>query len=542
MRLLISLGLAVSAAALASEAAKAVSAPTIRRHVFVLGADELEGRAVGTEGGDKAARYIAGELKRYGLRPLGEDRSFHQAVPLHGSRPDPSNELFLVSECGSGPLRVAQDYLLEAGGSETLLPQPVGIVFAGYGIVAPEFHHDDYQDLDVSGRVVLVLSGEPPSDDAGYFAGERPSVYSTFEAKQRLALSRGARGTLLLPSVQEPAWKDWEYWVGQYTEETISLGYSVPRHLAVRLNPSVAGRLFCRSGRDLAAVHRLEASRRVRSFPLGAQVWYRGSFEERDFTSTNVVAALPGSDPELRDTWVLVSAHYDHLGIGPAEDGDAIYNGVIDNAIGVAGALEIARVLGEGRERPGRSIAFVFTTGEEEGLLGSSHYVEHPLVPLSRTVANVNVDGLAHLDVFSDVIGIGGELSTLGETLEHVAGRHGLRVTEPPAILADSEAFAFSDQAAFAEAGVPAILVNEGFQGGRLPPDAALARFLDWGRTRYHRPSDDLTQPLDFEASRSHAALLLDFVLDLAAGAEAPRWRDGAPYAAAQVRARAERR
>jgi hypothetical protein len=542
MRLLISLGLAVSAAALASEVERDVSADAIRRHVFVLGADELEGRAVGTEGGDKAARYIAGELKRYGLQPLGGDSGFFQPVPLHASRPDPSNELFLVSECGSGPLTVTEDYLLESGGPGALLPQPTPIVFAGYGIVAPEFGHDDYLGLDASGKVVAVLTGEPPSSDPAFFAAERPTVYSTPEAKQRLALSRGARGTILLPSVQEPAWKDWEYWVRQYFEETIGLAYSVPRHLAVRLHPRHAGRLFCGSGTDLASIHRKEAPRDVAGFPLDARVWYRGAFLERDFTSPNVVGALRGSDPERRDEWLLVSAHYDHLGIGPAEDGDAVYNGVVDNAIGVAGALEIARVLAARPQQPRRSIAFVFTTGEEEGLLGSSHYVDHPLAPVSRTVANVNVDGLAHLDAFSEVIGVGTELSSLGETLERVARRRGLRVSEPPTVLADSEAFAFSDQAAFAEAGVPAILVNEGFAGGRLSPGAALERYLEWGRTRYHRPSDDLSQPLDFEASRAHVELLVDLVLEIAESPERPRWREGSRYAAAQTRARAERR
>jgi len=542
MRSLILLGLAACAGAALSEPALEISAEAIRRHVFVLGADELEGRGVGAPGADKAAGYIAGELKRYGLQPLGPGASFLQPVPLHGSRPDPSNELFLVTPCGSGPLRLVGDYLLELGGSGTLLPQPVPVVFAGYGIVAPEFDHDDYRGIEVSGKVVAVLTGEPASRDPDYFDGARPTVYSTVEAKRRLALSRGARGTLLLPSFQEPAWKDWEYWVRQYLEETISLAYSVPRHLAVRLGPMAARRLFCGSELDLAGIHRLEARQQLRSFALESQVWYRGSFLERDFVSSNVAAVLRGADLELRDTWVLVSAHLDHLGIGPAEDGDAIYNGVIDNAIGVAGALEIARVLAKREKPPRRSIAFLFTTGEEEGLLGATHYVEHPLAPISRTVANVNVDGLAHLDAFSDVIGIGAELSSLGETLARVAGRRGLRVSAPPAVLADSEAFARSDQAAFAEAGIPAILVNEGFAGGRFPPQTALARFLEWGRTRYHRPSDDLRQPLDFAASRSHAALLADLVWELSEQAEAPRWRVDGPYAAAQARARAEKR
>jgi hypothetical protein len=519
-----------------------VAAEDIHRHVAFLGSDALEGRAAGSEGGERAARYVAGELERLGLRPLGDDGGFFQPVPLHASSPEPSNELFVVSECGSGPLRPGADYLLEAGGSGTLLPQPVDVVFAGFGIVAPEFDYSDYQGLDVSGKVVAVLNGEPPSDDPAYFEGERPTVYATAEAKQRLALSRGARGTLLLPSVQEPAWKDWDYWLRQYSGETVRLAYSVPRHLAARLSPAAAERLLCGSGLDLAAVHHLESRHGLRSFALPVQVRYQGSFHVRDFVSANVAAALPGSDPKLREEWVLVSAHYDHLGIGPAENGDTVYNGVVDNALGVAGALEIARALAAGPDRPRRSVAFLFTTAEERGLLGATHYVEHPLVPIARTVANVNVDGLAHLDAFDDVIGVGAELSDLGESLERVARRAGLRVSEPAAVLAGSEAFAYSDQAAFAEAGIPALLVNEGFEGGSVPADVALARFLEWGRTRYHRPSDDLTQPLDFEASRRHTVLLLDLVRELADADAPPRWRAGTRYATTQARARAEGR
>jgi hypothetical protein len=542
MRLATAFGLAAGLAHLPAESGPGVSAQALRRHVFVLGADELEGRAPGTRGGDKAARYLAGELKRFGLRPLASDGSFYQAVPLHGSRPDPLNELVLVSACGAGALRLGEDYLLEAGGSGTLLPQALDVVFAGHGIVAPEFGHDDYAGLDVAGKVVAVLTGEPASADPARFAGARPTVYSSVEAKLRLALSRGARGTLLVPSSREPAWKDWEYWRRQYFEETISLAYSVPRHLAVRLSPAAAERLFCGAPLDLPALHRREQHGALRGFPLPAQVRYRGSFHERDFVAPNVAAVVPGNDPKLAGTWLLVTAHYDHLGIGPAEDGDAVYNGVVDNAIGVAAALEIARALAARGGRTRRSVAFLFTTAEEEGLLGASHYIEHPLVPLARTVANVNVDGLAHLDAFSEVIGIGAELSSLGAALERVAQGRGLRLVEAPAVLMDSEAFAFSDQAAFAEAGIPAILVNEGFAGGRLPAAAALERFLEWGRLRYHRPTDDLTQPLDFEASRHHAELLLDLVLELADAEQAPAWKAGSPYAAARARRRDEGR
>jgi Zn-dependent M28 family amino/carboxypeptidase len=299
--------------------------------------------------------------------------------------------------------------------------------------------------------------------------------------------------------------------------------------------------LFCDARWDLDAVHRMERDHTLRSFPLAARVRFRGEFRERDFFGRNVVALLPGGDPKLADTYVLVSAHYDHLGVGPPVEGDRIYNGVVDNALGVAGVLEIARVLAARPEPPARSVVFLFPTAEEEGLLGSLYYLDHPLVPVHRTVANVNVDGLANVDTFADVVGIGAERSTLGETLVRVAARRGLEVSEIPP-LARAEPFNFSDQAAFAEVGVPALLVNEGLHWFRHTPEEALARYAEWGRTRYHQPSDDLAQPLNFEASRQHVDLLADLVWEIANDPEPPRWHPGQPEALAQLRTRAEGR
>jgi len=517
------------------------SAERIRRHTDFLGADALEGRAAGSPGAERAAAYIAGEVERAGLRPLGRDGSFFQPVPLHGTFPEATNELFVVSDCGSGPLRLGEDFLLYSGGVQALIPKAVPLVFAGYGVVAPEFGHDDYAGLDVDGKVVVALSGEPLSDDPERFAGAQPTVYGTAEAKQRTALSRGARGSILLPSAlgRQRSWDDLRQ---EFAFEHVSLAYALPRHMSALLSRQAAERLFCGASRDLAEVHRLEREGGVGGFPLPTRIWFRGEFRERDFVSTNVAAVLPGRDPELAGTSVIVSAHYDHLGVGPPVDGDAIYNGVVDNAIGVAAALEIARALAARAEPPRRSVAFLFTTAEEQGLLGSIYYIDHPLLPLHLTVANLNVDGLAHVARFEDVIGIGAELSTLGGTLERVARRRGLAVSKVPAVLARSDAYAFSDQAAFAEAGIPAILINEGFRWSGWFADEALSSFLEWMSTRYHQPSDDLGQALDFQASRQHAELLLGFVLEVADDPEAPRWLLGSPQEKAQIRTREDGR
>ena len=519
-----------------------VKSEEIRRHVTFLGDDARGGRAVGTAGIEQAARYLVAELAGAGLPPLPAAPAFLQAVPLHASRPAPHAEVLLVSDCGSGPLRVGDECLIEAGGEESLIPQPADVVFAGYGIVAPELDYNDYQDLDVAGKVVAVLLGEPASVDPSYFAGEHPTVHSSAAVKQRVAMSRGARGTLLLPSALDPSWKDWPYWQRQFAFDHVSLAYSVPGHLTAWLSPEAAARLFCGAPSGIDEVHAMERRHQVHGFPLATRIRFRGEFVERDFVSSNVAAWIQGSDPQLRDTYVLVSAHYDHLGLGPPVRGDAIYNGVVDNALGVAGVLEIARSVAALPLPPRRSIVFLLTTGEEEGLLGASYYVDHPLVPLSQTVANVNVDGLACLGPFRDVIGIGGELSSLNEVLERGARRRGLASSSVPAVLASLDAYAASDQAAFAEGGIPALLVSEGFAHSPAGPEKALARFLAWGQAHYHQPSDDLQQPLDFEASREHVALLRDLVLDLANDPAAPTWKAGSRFALARLRSQAEGR
>lgn len=533
--------LALAGAALAAPSpGTGVSADSIRSHTLFLGDDALEGRAPGSPGAQRAARYIAGQLERAGLEPLGRDGSWVQDVPLHGTAPGDGSDLVVTSACGSRHLRLGEDYLLYTGGVQTLIPRDVPLVFVGYGIVAPEFDYNDYQKVDVRGKVVVVLTGEPASSDPDFFAGATPTVYSTPEAKQRIALSRGARGSLLIPSSLE-AQAAWDDLRRDFAFEHLSLPYTLPRHLSVRVRPEAAEPLFCDAEWDLGAVHEMERTLTVKSFALPAQVRFHGVFSERDFFCRNVVARLTGRDDELKETSVLVTAHYDHLGVGPPVDGDRIYNGVVDNAIGVAGVLEMARVLAARPEAPRRSVVFLFPTAEEEGLLGSLHYLDHPLVPVHRTVANVNVDGLAHVATFGDVVGIGAEASTLGETLGRVASRRGLSVSEIPP-LARADPFAMSDQAAFAEVGVPALLVNEGLEWTGYGPGEALARYAEWGRTRYHRPSDDLSQTLDFEATRQHVEVLVDLVWEIANDPEPPRWNPGRPEEIARLRTEAEGR
>lgn len=525
----------------AEEAPRPPRADAILRHLRALGDDAMQGRGTGTPGGELAASYIEERLSEDGLQPR------RQAVPLHGSLPLGGSRLSVVSEDGAGEdgdakvLTLWDDYVLFRTGAQTFLPRPVPLVFVAYGIVAPEYDYNDYLRADVAGKIAVFLAGEPPSSDDAFFDGPKPTVYSDPEMKFRTALSRGARGAILLPSPREDAFLDWKLTLASFKTEDVTLLYGPTGSLNVLLRFEKAPLLFAGAPASFIEVLKRDALGTLDGFPLKVRASFEGAFRERDFVAYNLVAQVEGSDPLLRESYVVMSAHYDHLGVGEPVDGDAIYNGVIDNASGTAVNLEIARALAEDPVKPKRSIVFLFFTGEEKGLLGSRYYCDHPVFPLYRTVAALNVDGISFIDATDVFVGVGAELSTLGTHLEETLQGLGLRRGEVPAIFQMREPFYNSDQLSFAQAGVPSILVMEGF-GFRGSLDTGIRRFLTWSGKRYHTPSDDLLQPLDTAAMEQHAQVLLAFVRRLGDTYTEPQWLPGAPFVGARLRSLAEKR
>lgn len=533
---------------LLDEAARAamtgIAGDSLYRHLLFLGNDSLEGRGTGTRGGELAAAYLAQRIQQFGLLPPGEDHSYEQQIPLHGSKPLASSKFQLVTKAGTINLTLGRDYLLYNTGAQTFIPKPAPLVFVGYGITAPEYDYNDYQTMNVAGKIVVFLSGEPAANDLSYFEGERQTIYAIPEVKQKLALSRGAVGSIMIPSPRDlsGAGRNWQYWLEQFAFEDISLLYSAAGNLSVVMNPAAAQALFEGGPHSLAEVFAMERLNSMRSFALPASASFRGSFQQRDFLASNVIGLLEGGDPELKHTYVIISAHYDHLGIGPAVQGDSIYNGVFDNAVGVAATLEMARAFAGLPVKPKRSLLFLFLTGEEKGLLGSTYYVDHPVVPLYRTIANLNIDGLAMFDTFDDIVGVGAELSTLGELLHEVAKELHLSVSPVPAPFAEAAAFGRSDQIAFARGGIPAILIMEGTKYRHTPSSTALQRIIEWGQRFYHTPFDDLNQPMNLQAAQQHAQILFAFCYRLANLETVPEWKKGTPYLNVRLQSLAEQR
>lgn len=519
-----------------------VSPDSIKKHLFVLGNDSLAGRGTGSKGCEITAHYISEMLQSYGIKPYSHYANYFQTFPLHGSTPIEGTDFRLIAADKSYSLRLQEDYVLYSAGAQTFIPSSARMVFVGYGIVAPEFDYNDYQNLDVKNAIVVFLSGEPRSKDDSFFDGERSTLHSSFVMKQKIALARGAKGSILLSNPNDRSMDDWHEQQRQFLFEEVRLLFSPSENLNIQLNPKLSPLLFTDAPYSLDDITSFDKNGVMKSFPLVLRVGFQGRFMERDFLSSNVIAVIEGSDPLLKDSYVLLSAHYDHLGVGEPIDGDSIYNGVFDNASGVSSLLEIARVLSLNPQRLKRSIIVLFLTGEERGFLGSQFYCLNPVIPLHKTIANINIDGISFFEKIRSIIGIGAELSTLGEMLQTAARSQNLLLDEIPQDLFRPNQFQNSDQFMFAQAGIPSILVAEGLHYESTSYVDGINRYTRWTKERYHSPFDDLHQQLNVDAAAQHTSLILNFAVLLVNGNNEPKWYDQSPFLNARLRSISEKK
>lgn len=516
-----------------------ISPINIKKHLTILASDSLEGRGVGTNGGNLAAKYIAEQFSDFGLEKSFKLNSFYQNIPMHGSISLISSELTLVQDDTTINLIFGDDYFLYRSGQQTYIPVPLPLVFVGYGIVAPEYDYNDYQSVDVENKIVVYFDGEPQSKDDDYFNGNLPTIYSNQETKRRIALSRGAAGTILIPLSK---YDDWNSVQKEFFSEDVTLAYSVTGNLNLIMNALSAVKLFTDSKYSYDDVISMYGDNRIKSFPLKTKIKFKGAFKERDFISQNIIGIIPGIDEKLKDTYLIISAHYDHLGIGLPIEGDSVYNGALDNAIGVSVLLELANSFYKLDKKPKRSIVFIATTGEEKGLLGSTYYTDNPVVPLYKTIANVNIDGIAMFKDFESVVGIGAEYSSLDKYLKQTADKFNLIVQNIPDEFRIVGEFNSSDQFAFAMAGIPSILIYEGTKNKSKSEEEVLNAFISYYLEKYHTPFDDLNQNIDFDAAARHAKIIFDFCFNLANSIDTPQWNEGVNFINARLRSIAEKR
>lgn len=489
------------------------SADRIRGHVEFLASDELEGRDTGSRGYAIAARYVAAQFAGLGLKPGGTNGGWYLQVPLRRASHSKPPQIRLITG-GRARLIDNAEVGLRPSLTEKQLSIDAGLVFAGHGIVEPRFGIDEYAGLDVRGKIVVVLRGTPrgiPVEVAAHLE----------QSKDDVAASRGAIGLAELtlgpamPNLAAGASRPVVDWV----DSSGAAGNAGTLRAALLLSPSLSRQVFAGAPRSLDQVA-ASAHRPVRGFALGARLAIAASSDWQQLPSPNVIGVLPGSDPRLAHEYVVLMAHLDHLGVSPvaARGEDAIHNGAIDNAAGIAAMLEAARQLAQGK-RPRRPIMFVANTGEEIGLLGADFFASHPTVPLRQIVAAVDLDMPLLLYDFTDVVVFGAVNSTVARTVGQAARRMGLSVSPDP--MPEQSIFVRSDHYQFIRRGVPAILLFTGHaNGGKAQWDRYLARV-------YHTPKDDLSQPINWRAGVRYARLNSDIARLLADADQRPRWYRG---------------
>jgi hypothetical protein len=513
---------------LAASALDSATGGRIRAHMEVLAADDMQGRGAGTEGHRKAAAYVASRFAEIGLDPLGDGGTYLQDIDFLESRLIPGSESFSLHQGDSEvALDAGRDFAQSGGFGEAEETVTAPLVFVGFGIQAPEYEHDDYADIDVAGKILVVLTGAPPR-----FAKNERAFYSSSTGKQTLAAERGAVGTVTIRTPVDRERLTWPRILGSAASSDMRWldssgapreGFPQLRGSAI-LSESGAARLFELAGRDLEALFDRHDQGGTGSFEFDISATLSRRSSRQRTSSPNVLAMLPGSDSVLRHEYILFTAHLDHLGIRAGDDGDNIYNGAYDNAAGVATILEVADALAKLSPAPRRSIIFAAVTAEEKGLRGSDFLAHNPPVAIEDIVANINVDMPFLGHPIADVEGFGVEHSTLHHSLLRAAEELGLELTPDPR--PDLVRLIRSDQFSFVKQGVPGLNLKPGSASSDPAINGSELRttFL---RDHYHAPGDDLTLPFSEQGATRFAHVALTLGLAIANDDEPPEWKDG---------------
>ncbi len=516
----------------AAPAAKPLEGAELKGHIRFLASDLLEGRGPGTRGDQLAQQYIATQFEMMGLEPGAPDGGWIQPVDLVGVNGHPAT---LSIQTAQGPLsfNFHDDFIAVSGhqGPKSNV-NAAELIFLGYGITAPEFQWDDFKDVDVKGKV-LVLMNNDPEDDPELFAGRARLWYGRWDYKYEQAKKRGAIGCLIIHTTASAGYP-WQVVQTSWAGEQFDLPSNGGHELQMKgwLTEGAARKLFSRAGHDLDVLRATANTRHFRPVPLKAKLTTRFSSVVTHTVSGNVLGLLRGSDPTLKKEVVIYTAHHDHLGKKergrPGED--LIYNGAVDNASGVAAMLTIARSMTASSQTPKRSILFAAVAAEEQGLLGSQYLMEHPPVSPSLMAANVNIDGLNIWGRTRDLSVIGLGKSSLDTIIVQLAKAQG-RVVKPDA-LSDRGFFYRSDQFNFAKRGVPSAYFSSGQDFIGRPESWGREQREKWEGSHYHQPSDEIRDSWDLSGALEDVRLFLELGLLVANEPQAPTWNKGDEFEA----------
>jgi Zn-dependent M28 family amino/carboxypeptidase len=518
----------------------AITPDGLLAHIKILASDEFEGRAPGTKGEELSIKYISDQFQRVGLKPGNPDGSYTQEVPLAGIKSDPKMSFTLGDK--TIDLKYPGDFIASSAHLQPAIKVDNSeVVFVGYGVVAPEYGWDDYKDVDVNGKTILMLIGDPPVPDPKdpskldekMFKGKAMTYYGRWTYKYEIASKKGAAAALIIHETG-PAGYPYSVVRTSWAKENYEIDSPNRNMDAVKarswITLEVAKKLLADCGQDFDALKQSAITREFRPVPLNAKANIDIKQELRSFKSHNAIGKLDGSDPKLQGEYVIYTAHWDHLGRDPNLQGDQIFNGAIDNASGVASLIQLAAAFKKLNPPPKRSVLFMATTAEEAGLLGAKFYAKHPLYPLEKTLADINIDTVNPWGKTRDIEDLSDNNSTLDDVLAAAAKRNGRVMTQNSQ--PEKGGFYRADHFEFARHGVPALYTGVGKDFIGKPADFGQQKKYDYIAHHYHQPSDEVDSNWDLSGAVQDVQLLFEVGYQVANGDKFPEWKPGSEFKA----------
>jgi Zn-dependent M28 family amino/carboxypeptidase len=519
-------------------ALEAITPDGLLAHIKVLGSDEFEGRAPGTKGEELSVQYISDQFKQIGLKPGNPDGTYTQEVPLAGIKSEPRMS-FTVGD-GVIDLKYPDDFVAS---SARLRPQikinDSEVVFVGYGVVAPEYGWDDYKDVDVRGKTLLMLIGDPPVRDPNdpsklddkMFKGKAMTYYGRWMYKYEIAAQKGAAAAVIIHETG-PAGYPYSVVKTSWGKENYEIDSANKNVDAVEARSWItlddAKKLLAACEQDFDVLKKSAITKEFRPVMLNAKANIDIKQQLRSFKSHNVVGKLEGSDPKLRDEYIIYTAHWDHLGRHPELQGDQIFNGAIDNASGVASLIQLATAFTKLNPPPKRSVLFMATTAEEAGLLGAKFYAAHPLYSLEKTLADINIDTINPWGKTRDIEDLSNNNSTLDDLLAAAAKRNGREMK--PNSQPEKGGFYRADHFEFSKRGVPSLYAGGGKDFIGKPANFGQQKKDDYTAHHYHQVSDEVDSNWDFSGAVQDVDLLFEVGYQVANGDKFPEWKPGTEF------------
>lgn len=515
---------------LPAQAETVVSEKAIRAHTEFLSSDSLQGRNAGTIGYQVAADYVRAEFIKLGMKPGGENGTFFQQVPLLAYTPvKGSHKTIIKTGQGDVELKYRDQFLMRPDAKRESVSVEGQLVFAGYGVRSERFSYDDYAGIDVQGKIVVILDGRPeawPTEEGAHLGSPRQKI--------RNAVAAGAIGMITIETPRERIITPWlQYlpyadlprmdWIGPGGDPDFYFEQMMGGSL---IKMEDAGVIFEDAPVSLEALFDLDNNGEpLPRFPLTTSAYLSRESTHEVTTSPNVIGIIEGSDPQLKHEFVTFMGHLDHIGVieTPVEGDDEIYNGALDNAVGIATLIEAARVLSAEQSRLKRSVMFLAVTAEEKGLLGAGYFAANPTVPIDNIVANINLDMPILLYPFSDVVAFGAQHSSMWDSLEKAANEAGIKLSPDP--VPEQGLFTRSDHYRFVQQGIPSIFLAPGF-GSKDPERDGGEIWQSHLKEVYHRPSDDVSLPIDYQAAKLFTEININIGREICNDPERPSWNE----------------